>query len=294
MSWNASRSASGVWAVSRSTSPPSAVRPREVAALAVGRACGRRPPATNGQPLGRDPGEDPRVEHRPEVVGVRHERVAVAALEQRREHARGDAAPGRCRRARAGTTRAPGPPATPPAPARRRASFGSLFWTKSSGHVGRQPVVAARAARASRRASRTSSSARAAAARRLASRSASTWRAITSRNGQPVLDLEQRLRPRHPHARAEPAVELDHDRLVERRRRALGERRRRRAGRATGSISASADQPGLARLELLVVVREGGDRRVRDARRARIFSTRGPQPAPCAATLPDAWAQPRR
>jgi hypothetical protein len=38
------------------------------------------------QPLAREPGEDARLEHRPEVVRVRQEQVLVAALEQRAEH----------------------------------------------------------------------------------------------------------------------------------------------------------------------------------------------------------------
>ena len=38
---------------------------------------------------------------------------------------------------------------------------------------------------------------------------------------QPVLDLEQGLRPGHPHARPEPAVELDDHRALERGARAV-------------------------------------------------------------------------
>ena len=74
-------SSSGVCAVSRSTSRPSALRRAQVPALAVGlRALGDL--HQERDLLRAQPGEDARVERRAEVVGVGDERVLEAALEQ--------------------------------------------------------------------------------------------------------------------------------------------------------------------------------------------------------------------
>ena len=58
----------------------------------------------------------------------------------------------------------------------------------------------------------------------------------------PVLGLDQRLGVRHAHARAEPAVELEDDRLVE-RRVLVGQLVEVLRGRSTGSISDSGSMP---------------------------------------------------
>ena len=96
---------------------------------------------------------------------------------------------------------------------------------------------------------------------------------MMSRNVRPVLDLEQRLRPGHAHARAEAAVELDHDGLVERRVGRARAARRRPGSSATGSMSASGSIAATRRPRAAVV----GARTSRSRRRrrppARIFST---------------------
>ena len=160
------RPSSGVWAISRSTSPPSARRRARCPPLrsaAVRSATSIR----NGTPLGGEPREDPRVEHRAEVVGVRDEGVAVAALEQRVEHARGHRARCRGRRGRAAPT-----PGRVGRPLRRREVVGAQLGHLVLHEVERQRRPRGRrsapAPRASRRASRSCSSARAAAARRCA------------------------------------------------------------------------------------------------------------------------------
>ena len=76
---------------------------------------------------------------------------------------------------------------------------------------------------------------------------------------QPVLDLEQRLGGGQAHARAQTAVEAQHDRLLQ--RLVLGLRIARkvleRRDVAHGLDRILRQQTGLARLELAVVVLEG-------------------------------------
>ena len=92
--------------------------------------------------------------------------------------------------------------------------------------------------------------------------------------GEPVLDLDQRLGPRHPHAGAEPAVELQHDRLVE-----------RAAPSASGSSAASGRS--VERLDLrladhaLVALLAGAARSGRRSRpRSRAAPPRASSPSP--------------
>ena len=92
----------------------------------------------------------------------------------------------------------------------------------------------------------------------------------------PVLGLQQRLGAGQPHARAEPAVEPQHDRLLQRLALGVGV-----GGQLVelGRVGHGLDrvlghQPGLARLELAVVVLEGADRVLRDALRAHLLDAR--------------------
>jgi hypothetical protein len=89
--------------------------------------------------------------------------------------------------------------------------------------------------------------------------------------GLALLDLEQRLRLLHAHARPEPAVELDHDGLVE--RLGVGLVGQVVVGGDVGELVevGVGEHPRLARLELLVVVGEGGDRGVGHARVAHLL-----------------------
>ena len=162
---NASMSSSGVCAVSRRISPPVSLSTAMWPPLRSASRARRSPPHAYGRPSRGDPGEDARVEHRAEVVGVRHERVAVAALEQQREHPRRQQRRVDVAVARAGTTRGSGRAATRRASGRRRAASAPCAGRSRTARRRRGPR-SARAARASRRACRTSSSARAAAGRR--------------------------------------------------------------------------------------------------------------------------------
>ena len=265
--------------------PAGRLQPRDVAALAVrGRPLGHL--GDVGQALGRDPGEDPRVQHRPEVVRVGHERVAVAALQQRREHARGEQ-----RRVDVAVPRRAPLQRRIRRPLRRRQPVGEqlrlLVLDEVERDVGRQPLVALeQRERVVARVERVHQHERDPRAARLAQRQHLARDHVEER--EPLLDLQQRLRAAHPHRRAEPAVELDHDRLVERGVRA-GERLG--VGQVADRLDlVLADQPGLARLELLVVVREGGDRRVRDPVPAHLLLGR-PQPLLAHGADP---SQPRR
>ena len=171
--------------------------------------------------------------------------VAVAVLEQRVEHPRADerrvhvAVPGRrpleprvC-------------PATRPACRSSATIFGSLDCTKSAGTSDASPSMPRqRRERVVLRREGVHEHERQPHAEAPARVEHLARDDVEER--QPVLDLQQRLRLRHPHARAEPAVELEHDGLRRapraRRRRAPGARRRR-AGSPTGSISDSGSSP---------------------------------------------------
>jgi hypothetical protein len=81
--------------------------------------------------------------------------------------------------------------------------------------------------------------------------------------GEPVLHLDQRLRLRHPHAGAEPAVELQHNRLVE--RRVAGLRQLRCVGKVRERLDLRLPQQALVALaQELLVVGEGLDGDPRD------------------------------
>ena len=147
----------------------------------------------NGAPLAANQREDPRVEHRAEVVGVGDEGVAVAGVEQRLEHARGHAARCRGRRGRAAPTPGPGRRATPPGVRSSARSLGSLFCRKSSGRPDRRGRRSAPARPASRSRVRKLFMSTSGSRAPLRSRRSSTWRAMRSRKRQPVLDLQQRL-----------------------------------------------------------------------------------------------------
>ena len=97
-----------------------------------------------------------------------------------------------------------------------------------------------------------------------------------SRKLLPVLGLQQRLGAGQPHARAEPAVEPQHDRLLQRLALGVGVGGQLveldRVGHGLDRVL--GHQPGLARLELAVVVLEGADRLLRDALRAHLLDAR--------------------
>ena len=260
MSWKASTSSSGVCAISRSTSPPSGRR-RQVAALAVGlRAVGDL--HQERQLLAREPGQDPRLEHGAEVVRVRHERVAVAALEQRRRACPSRRAPGRGRRARAAPTRASGSSGQLTGVEVVGAQLRDLVLHEVQRHVGLEVRVALERGQRVARAWRSCSSARAARARRSARAASSTWRDDDVEEGQPVLDLQQRLgAPSCPMLVPRPPLSL----ITTARSSA-----RARPRRPSGSSSASGQRldrldlrlgqrPLLARLEPRLVAGEGLD-----------------------------------
>ncbi len=145
--------------------PTVGATPGEVAALAVRRRAAGHLHDEGDAALGHPP-RDARIGGGAEVVGVRAERVAVAALEQVGEQAASLGASGRGRRVPAGTTPAPGRPATAPASGR---------WPTASargaapcrGPARRRPARGRRRARpASRPGCGSCSSARAAAAHR--------------------------------------------------------------------------------------------------------------------------------
>ena len=174
-------------------------------------------------PLARHPGEDARLEHGAEVVGVRDERVAVAAFEQGVEQPRGEQ--GRVEVAVTGR-----------APLERRvvrpldrhqvvdADLRLLVLHEVGGHVGREGVVLRE--RLERLVVRVEGvhqherEPRAGPAPRLEHLAGDDVE-----EGEPVLGLDQRLGLGHAHARAEPAVELDHDRLGRAARRRPAGRR---------------------------------------------------------------------
>ena len=214
-----------------------------------------------GHALGGEPGEDARLEHRAQVVGVRQERVAVAALEQRLEHPGGQqrgvdvAVPGRAPLlVRVGR------------PLDRCEVVGEdlrlLVLEEVQRDVGLELVVA----RERRQ--------RVLAGVEAVHQHERQPRAVTAsqvehlahddvEEGVAVLGLDQRLRPCHAHARPEAAVELDDHRLVQRR---VG------VGQLGGidevvhrleiGVGQHARRPGL---ELAILVGEGRDRGVRHA-----------------------------
>ena len=266
---NASRSSSGVWAVSRSTSPPSALRrPRCPPFLSA--AVRSVSSATYGQLLAGDPGQDPRIERRAQVVGVRHEGVAVAALEQRRQHARGeqrrvDVAVPR----RAPLQRRIGRPLDGHQPVDQQ--LGLLVLDEVERDVGRQRLVALEhGERLVARVEGVHQHEREPRPAALAQREHLADDHVEER--EPLLDLEQRLRPVHPHRGAEAAVELDDHRLVERR---LGLGQRLGVLDVIDGIDVGLrDQPRLARRELVVVVTERLDRGARDALALHLLDAR--------------------
>ena len=267
--------------------PARVLEPAEMAALAVG----LRPVGHLGRvrdPLPGEPGEDPRVELGPEVVRVREERVAVAALEQRVEHPRAQqrrvdvAVAGRAplqRRVRR--------------PLRGRQPVDQqlrlLVLDEVGRHVGgdlrvalqqRERVVARREG--------VHEHERDPRAGRLPQRQDLLHDHVEE--GLALLDLEQRLRAVHAHRRAEPAVELDDHRLVERRVALRQLRGVRQLGhRVDGGLRQHA---GLPALELLVVVAERGDGGLRHALALHLLDA-GPQPL-FAHTSGDATRRPSR
>ena len=90
MSWKASTSSSGRLRGLAQHQPAAVAPAREVAALAVGLGAVGDLHQRTAAPRGANQARIARIEHRAEVVGVRDERVPVAALEQRVEHARAD------------------------------------------------------------------------------------------------------------------------------------------------------------------------------------------------------------
>ena len=196
--------------------------------------------AAYGQPVAREPGEDPRVERRAQVVRVGDERVAVAALEQRAEHPRRQQ-----RRVDVAVARR--------APLQRRVvrplgrvepldeQLGLLVLDEVERHVGGEVRVALeQRERVVARAERVHQHEREPRAVLRAQREHLAGDDVEE--GQAVLDLEQRLRLRHPHRGAQAAVELDHHGRVERRVAARAAPRRR-AGRARARSRTRAPCP---------------------------------------------------
>ena len=231
-------------------------------------------PATsiaNGSSSLRHPGQDARVEHGAEVVGVRDEGVAVAVLEQRVEHARGDergvevaVAGGRPFERRVGL------------PRDRLQVVGAdlrhLVLQEVERHVGLDLGVAAqRRERVLARGERVHEHERHARAEALAQ--AEHLADDDVQEGLPVLGLDQRLGLGHAHARAQAAVELEHDRGVDDRRVALGQLVER--GQVLDGLDVALGQhPRGALAQLLVVVGEGVDRGVADALGAHLLDAR--------------------
>jgi hypothetical protein len=208
--------------------------------------------------LARHPRQHPRLEDGAQVVGVRDERVAVAALEQRVEH------PGRQQRrvevAVAGWAplqRRVGRPLD------RRQVVGEelrlLVLDEVRRHVGARLGVE-RLQRVVVRGERVHQHERQPRARPAAQLEHLARDHVEE--AHPVLRLDQRLRARHAHARTEPAVELDHHRLVQRR---LPRWQPVELLRILDRLDLGLrDHPRLALGQLPVVVLEGGDRGLRE------------------------------
>ena len=195
MSWKASRSASGVCATSRSTSPPPSARRARWPPL---RSAGVRSATSirNGICSRANQARIRWSHDRAEVVDVGDERVARSPRRAARRACPSSAATGRGRRGRAAPTRAPGRRASRTGARSSARSLGTLLWTKSAGTP-------------STRSSRTGASAASEAlARREAVHEHERQPRARARaqvedlahddvqERQPVLDLEQRLRRR--------------------------------------------------------------------------------------------------
>ncbi len=249
--------------------PAVLLAPAQVPALLVGRRALRQLGHVR-QLLAGDPGQDARIERRSQIVGVRHEGVAVAALEQRRQHARGeqrgvDVAVPR----RAPLQPGIGRPLDGHQPVDQQ--LGLLVLDEVERDVGRQRLVALEhGERLVARVEGVHQHEREPRPAALAQREHLADDHVEER--EPLLDLEQRLRPVHPHRGAKAAVELDDHRLVERR---LGLGQRLGVLDVIDGIDVGLrDQPRLARRELVVVVAERLDRGARDALALHLLDAR--------------------
>ena len=232
-------------------------------------------PATsiaNGSSSRGDPREDPRVEDRAEVVGVRDEGVAVAVLEQRVEHPRGDergvevAVAGR-----RPLERRVGLPRDRLQARRRRSSAPCSAGSRAARRTRSPGWRRSASSESSRVANEFMSTSGTRAPKR--SRSAEHLADDDVEEGLPLLGLDQRLGLGHAHARAQAAVELEHDRGVDDRRVALGQLVER--GQVLDGLDVALGQhPRRALAQLLVVVGEGVDRGVADALGAHLLDAR--------------------
>ena len=237
----------------------------------------------NGRRSRREPGEDPRIEHRAEVVGVRDEGVAVARVEQRLEHPRGHRARCRGRRGRAAPTPAPGRPATRPGVEVVDAQLGHLVLDEVDRQVGRQVVVARRAPPASRRGSRSEFISTSGSRAPLRSRRSSTCSAIRSRKLRPSLTSSSDLALVMPIDVPSPPLSLMTTAWSSSPARRLGPAARR-VGQLDDRLDVGLGQrPRLARAQPLVLAREASRPRRRRALRRASWPTLASQPVARAA-----------
>ena len=268
-------SSSGVCAVSRRISCPESFAPRGVAALAVGLRLARHLHQERDL-LGGEPGQDPRVEHGAEVVGVGEERVLVARRRASARACRRSAAPCRCRRAPAGTTRAPGSGGHSTGCRSSTRIFGSLFWRKSAGRSEAMlRVLLERGERVLAGGERVHQHERQARAV-LASAARGSGATMMSRKVWPSLTSSSDFAFSIPMLVPRPPLSLITT-VRSSASRSASSGSRLGLGDVLELLEVVVGQhPRLARHELLVVVLEGGDRRVGHALRLHLL-LRGPQ-----------------
>ncbi len=214
--------------------------PREVAALAVGLGA-VDDLGDERQALAREPGEDARLEHRAEVVRVRQEQVLVAALQQGAEHPRrgerGEHVAVSRRRPLERRIGLPGDRLEGVREQLRHLALDEVEWQAVEPQVrvalerGQRVVARGEAVHQEQRDRRP-----------VALAEMEHLAGDHVEEGVPVLHLEQGLRPRHPHAGAEPAVQLEHDHALERGRVPSG-RSPALGTSVSGSSSASDSVP---------------------------------------------------
>ena len=215
--------------------------------------------------LGAQPREDARVEHRAEVVRVGHERVLEALLEQLLEHAGGDE-----RGVEVAVARRAPLERRVVRPLDRRQVVDEELGLLVLEEVEREPDVELRVRgerlqRVVAGGEGVHQDEREPRVVALAQREHLAGDDV--QEAVAVLGLEQRLGAGQAHARAEAAVEAQHDRLLQRLALGVGVVGElvelREAGRGLDRVL--GHEPGLARLELAVVVLERADGGVRHA-----------------------------